>query len=56
LFLVALTKVFGPSVLQPGGEGFTGTLKSTIFNAKVLGVAFIFLVATEVIRRFAPGK
>lgn len=50
LFFIAISQVFGASALQPGGTGIIGSLKSTIFNAKVLGVCFIMIVAAEVVR------
>lgn len=56
LFLYALGKVFGPSILEPGGEGVTGSIRSVLFNPKVLTVVLILFIAAEVVRKVGFSK
>jgi len=56
LFLIALTKAFGPFLLVTNQPGFWEATKRSIFNARFLGLLFMLMVAAYAVRYSAPFK
>jgi hypothetical protein len=56
LFLIALSKAYGPFLMVNQTPGFWNATKRTIFHPKVLGVLFIFAVAAFTVRYLAANK
>lgn len=50
LFLVALTKSFGPFLLVNNEPGFWNAVKRTLLHPRMLGVLFLLFVASYTIR------
>ena len=50
LFLVALTKAYGPFLMVDQNVGFWGSVKRVIFHPKTLGVLFVLTIAAYTIR------
>lgn len=55
LFLVAMSQVFGNFLVVDGSTTFWGTVKRVIFSQRVLGAAFIIVVASYAVR-WLPGN
>ena len=55
VFLVILSKVYGPFLLVDGAPTFWGAVKRTLFTSKVLGTIFLLAVASFVVR-WLPGS
>ena len=56
LFLVAMSKAFGPFLLADGGGGFWAVTKRAIFSTRFLGVIFLLFVAAYAVRFISPAK
>ena len=54
VFLVSVTQVFGPSIVQYPGAGDTGLaaiVKRTVLHPKILGLVIMLIIVGEVVRR-----
>ncbi len=56
LFLVALTKAYGPFLMVTQGTGFWATTKRLIFSRNVLGLIFMLVVASRAISFLSENK
>lgn len=57
LFLIALTKVYGPFLMVNNAPGFWPMTKRLLFNPRILGVVFLLAVAAYTINYIvAPEK
>ncbi len=55
VFLVVMSKVYGPFLLTDNAPTFWGAVKRTIFSSRVLGAIFILTITSYVVK-WLPGK
>ncbi|MDO8555961.1 MAG: hypothetical protein Q7R96_02195 [Nanoarchaeota archaeon] len=55
IFLVVMTKVYGPFLMVDGAPTFWGAVKRTMFSSRVLGAILLLAIASFVVR-WLPGK
>lgn len=56
MFLLALTKAYGPFLMVTQGTGFWATTKRLIFSRNVLGLLFMLIIASRTISFLGENK
>jgi hypothetical protein len=56
IFLIALSKAFGPFLLVNGEPGFWNAVKRTVFHPKALGALLLLLIASYTVGFLSQNK
>tara|TARA_Y100000310_G_C20663933_1_gene806393 strand:- start:1474 stop:1992 length:519 start_codon:yes stop_codon:yes gene_type:complete len=56
IFLIAMTKAYGPFLMVSGNAGFWESTKRAIFNARFLGIIFMLMVAHFTVKFIADSS